>query len=92
MQKRNIFIDRMQTLPYAGQIHLSLPRHEQRDRTVVCEVRLGTVTIASPDRKGRSSLTPLTFYEILVREEQNSFRSERAAGVETPYQYPNDFF
>jgi transposase-like protein/transposase Tn5 family protein len=62
--------DRMQKLPKVGQIQLSVPQHEQRDRTVVCAVRLGSVTLAPPDRKGRSSLTPLTFYGIVVTEEQ----------------------
>jgi hypothetical protein len=63
---------RMQTLPHVGQIHLSLPQPEQQDRTVVGEVRLGTVTLAPPDRKGRSSLTPLTFYGMVVTEQQEA--------------------
>lgn len=65
--------ERMNKLPQVGQIHLSLPQPEQRDRPVVCAVRLGTVTLAPPDRKGQSSLTPLTFYGIVVREEQAAF-------------------
>jgi hypothetical protein len=63
--------DRMQTLPSVGQIQLSVPQPEQRDRTVACAVRLGPVTLAPPDRKGKSSLTPLTFYGIVVTEEQD---------------------
>jgi len=62
--------DRMKALPQVGQIQLSVPQHEQPDHHVVCKVRLGSVTLAPPDRKGRSSLTPLTFYGIVVTEEQ----------------------
>src|SRR5215831_1652117 len=62
--------DRMNKLPKVGQLQLSLPQPEQRDRTVVCEVRLGPVMLAPPDRKGKSSLTPLPFYGIIVREKQ----------------------
>jgi hypothetical protein len=63
--------DRMNKLPEVGQIQLSVPQHEKPDRHVVCTVRLGRVTLAPPDRKGRSSLTPLTFYGIVVREEHD---------------------
>jgi hypothetical protein len=62
--------DRMNKLPKVGQLQLSVPQPEQRDRTVVCEVRLGPVTLAPPDRKGKSSLTALPFYGIIVREKQ----------------------
>ena len=62
--------DRMSKLPKVGQLQLSVPQPEQRDRHVVCAVRLGPVTLAPPDRKGKSSLTPLPFYGIVVREEQ----------------------
>ena len=64
--------DRMTVLPKVGQIELSVPQHEQQDRTVVCAVRLGSVTLAPPDRKGRSSLTPLPFYGIVVTEQHDS--------------------
>ena len=62
----------MNKLPKVGQLQLSLPQPEQRDRTVVCEVRVGPVTLAPPDRKGKSSLTPLPFYGIVVTEQQES--------------------
>ena len=63
---------RMNKLAKVGQLQLSLPQPEQRDRTVVCEVRVGPVTLAPPDRKGKSSLTPLPFYGIVVTEQQES--------------------
>jgi hypothetical protein len=62
--------DRMSKLPKVGQLLLSFRRHEQQDRQVVCAVRLGPVTLAPPDWKGKSSLTPLPFYGIVVTEEQ----------------------
>jgi hypothetical protein len=43
-------------------------------------VRLGSVTLAPPDRKGKSSLTPLTFSAIVVTEQQES--SERHEPLE----------
>jgi hypothetical protein len=61
--------DRMKALPQVGQIQLSVPQPEKPDRPVGCTVRLGRVTLAPPERKGRSSLTPLTFYGIVVTEE-----------------------
>jgi hypothetical protein len=61
--------DRMKVLAKVGQIELAVPQHEHPDRTVVCEVRVGSVTLAPPDRKRRSSLTPLTFAGIVVTEQ-----------------------
>ena len=68
-QEKYLF-ERMNTFPKVGQIQLAVPQPEQQDRTVVCAVRLGRVTLAPPDRKGKSSLTPLTFYGIVVTEQQ----------------------
>jgi transposase Tn5 family protein len=76
-EERYLFA-RMQTLPAVGQLQLSVPQPEQEERTVVCEVRLGSVTLAPPDRKGRSSLTPLTFYGIVVTEQQESSETTEA--------------
>jgi hypothetical protein len=69
-EERYLF-DRMKVLPQVGQIQLAVPQQEQPDRTVVCEVRVGSVTLAPPDRKGRSALTPLTFDGIVVTEQQD---------------------
>ena len=33
---------------------------------------MGPVTLAPPDRKGKSALTPLPFYGIVVTEQQES--------------------
>jgi hypothetical protein len=64
--------DRLNKLPKVGQIELAVPQPEKPDRHVVCTVRIGRVTLAPPDRKGRSALTPLTFYGIVVTEEPAS--------------------
>ena len=58
-------------LAKVGQIELAVPQHEHPDRTGACEVRVGSVTLAPPDCKGRSSLTPLTFAGIVVTEQQD---------------------
>jgi hypothetical protein len=63
---------RMNKLPPGGQIDLSVPQPENPDRHVVCTVRVGRGTLAPPDRKGKSALTPLLFYGIVVTEQQAS--------------------
>lgn len=70
------FFDRLKTLPIVGSIELSLPQHEKRNRTVVCDVRLGAITLTPPARPGKSTLTPLTFYGILVTEQNPTDKNE----------------
>jgi len=62
------FFERLKTLPVVGSIELSLPRHEKRDTKAILDVRLGSITFAPPERPGKSRLTPLTFFGILVTE------------------------
>jgi hypothetical protein len=61
---------RLNKLPTVGQIELSVPQPENPDRHVVCTVPVGRVTLAPPDRKGKSALPPLPFSGIVVTEQQ----------------------
>jgi hypothetical protein len=70
------FFDRLKTLPLVGSIEVLLQQHEHRGRKVMCDVRLGAVTLAPPDRPGKSSLTPLTYYGILVTEQNPTDKDE----------------
>lgn len=75
--KEEHFFERLQNFPIIGSIELALPQDEKRGKKVCFDIRIGSITFAPPERAGKSKLTALTFYGVLVTEQNPVNEAEK---------------